>query len=790
MREADVVHAQRSTESSTRVLVPLGGLDDEMLLFGAALPATARLVGFRGVERLSTPYRFEVAFTTDAGETIDMRATLGTRIALGYRTAEGPTPHHHGVIASLELLEVVERRAIYLAVMVPELWHLRHSVHSRIYTDVSLPDIIRATLTHAGLSSFELQLSGDYEVLEHVCQYRESDLAFVSRLMERDGLYYFFEHGAEAEKLVIADDRRAHRPSTSEAVRFTPWSGVDGHRSGRGISRFRCRVSAMPAMVRLSDYDPQHPSLPMRGEASISQGRGDVVLYGENLRSPADGARLARVRAEELMTQQDVFEGTGDRRDLYSGYEFDLDEHPRVDFNRRYLVTELHHYARAVDGVTPVEELLDLPDDSYRCELHAIDAQRQFRAPRVTPWPRIDGVTDGVVDASGDSAYAPVDEHGRYRVRMFFDESDLVDGSGSAWVRMLQPHGGGVEGMHFPLRKGTEVHMVFLGGDPDRPVIVGTAPNAHKPSKVTQGNPSQNVLRSGSSNQLVMEDAGGGEYVGVSTPHLGSFLHMGAGADNFVTSTGGNGREHVGGNRVGTIGGSFDETVTGAVTQAFQASMDQQVTGPVTQAFAATLSQAIAGPVTQSYAATQALDVGGDATHSYGANLQATVGGTLAQQVTGAATFGFASSVDATIGGAYSFTVDAVTSEAFNGAKSTTIAGGHTVSASGAQMIEGFGGQTLHGTSQAIESDGMQVLRSADHVVETGSATTQAGTITLEAGGSASVSAAEVGIAAGTVGIDGGDVAVSGGGSVTVTGGAIAISGGIVEISAGVIKLN
>lgn len=781
---------EREREPSEPELVVVGDPDDDLLLFGTQLPTSTRLVGFRGVEQISTPYRFEVAFSLPAETELDMRSVVGSRIALGMREGESWAPTHHGIVASLELLEAVKQRAVYLAVMVPELWHLSHSVHSRIYTDVTLPQIIEAVLKHGSVSDFDLRLSADYESREHVCQYRESDLDFISRHMERDGLYYFFEHGNEREKLVIVDDVQAHRSSLPKPVRYTVWDDDAGD-GGAGLSRFRCRISALPAKVQLTDYDPLRPALPVRGEAAVSVGRGDVVLYGEHLRSPGDGARLARIRAQELLARQDVFDGVGGQRGLGAGRRFELEEHPRGDFNRAYFATEVRHYGKAMAGVKSVEELLDLPDESYRCELRAISADVQYRAPRVTAWPRIDGVMDGVVDASGSSEYAPVDEHGRYRVRMFFDESDLVDGSRSTWVRMLQPHGGGVEGMHFPLRKGTEVHMLFLGGDPDRPVIVGTAPNAHKPSKVTQGNMTQNVLRSGAANELVMDDAGGAEYVTMATPHLGSFVHMGAGADNFVTSTEGNGREHVGGNRVGTIGGSFDETVTGPVTQAFNATMDQRVAGPATQSYDATLAQSVTGPVTQTFAATHALDVSGDATHNYQSNVAAAVNGTLTRSVQGATTLSYAATVDESITGAYSLTVDAVTTEAHNADKSTTISGEHWVSASGSQTIEGLGGQTMYGPSQTFTADGDQILQSSNHTVTTTNATTQASSILLEAGASATVQAADVGISAGTVGVDGGEVNVNGGGAVTVTGGGVLISaGGMVEVTAAVIKLN
>jgi type VI secretion system secreted protein VgrG len=781
LRERDGWH-RSTTPPPGEPLAILGDPGEPLALWAVALPASARLIGFRGSERLSSPYRFEILLTARSDAAIDMQAVLGSRVAIAVAQETGEAALHHGVLAAIELLEASSERFIYRAVMVPELWHLDHSVHSRIFTDVSLPEILAAVLRAGGID-FELQLVEAYQSLEHICQYRESDLAFISRLMERDGLYYFFEQRDDHERLVITDAAETHPAGPAGPVRFLSWAQADERTPQEGLHRFRCRVHALPAQIRLDDYDPLRPSLALRGEASVSRGRGDVVLYGEHLSSPGHGERLARIRAEELRARQAICEGEGTQLGLRSGHSFELEEHPHRAFNRRYLVTEIDHVGRLTTDAMVSELLGSEVETSYRVELRAMPAEVPFRAERVTPWPRIDGVVDGVVDGGSESAYAQLDDHGRYKVRIFFDEGDTVDGSGSTWVRMLQPHGGGIEGMHFPLRKGTEVHMVFLGGHPDRPVIVGTAPNAHNPSTVTAGNYSQNLLRSGGNNQLLMEDSGGGEFVNMSTPHQGSFLHMGAGADNFVSSTGGNGREHVGGNRAGFVGGTFDETVSGAVTQSFAATFDHAVAGPVTQNFAATFSQTVAGAVEITHSATQAVSVGAAASHAYAADLEVTIGGALSQTTTGAASLSYQATVEETIDGAYALTVNAVTSEVHNASKDTTINGSHNLSATGAQLLEGLAAQTIHGGTQQIESDGLQQLSSTTHIVEAATATTQAGTISLEAGGSATVVAGNVGISAGTVAVSGGAVTIDGGG-IQVT------AGGVVEIGAALIRLN
>src|SRR5690606_16925737 len=165
--------------------------------------------------------------------------------------------------------------------------------------------------------------------------------------------------------------------------------------------------------------------------------------------------------------------------------------------------------------------------DSYRASVTAIPADVQYRAPRVTPWPRIDGTLDGIIAGSGHGTYAEIDEHGRYKARVVADEGPAVDGSNSTWVRMLQPHGGSPEGFHMPLHKDTEVHIAFLGGHPDRPAIVGAAHNGTKPSTVNAANHTQHIIKTHSNNVLILEDAGGGEWAHLATPACNSYLHLG-----------------------------------------------------------------------------------------------------------------------------------------------------------------------------------------------------------------------------------------------------------------------
>ncbi|WP_437809970.1 type VI secretion system Vgr family protein [Sorangium sp. So ce1078] len=509
-------------------------MNDLITISSSVLPDPTRVVGFRGVEAISVPYEIEIflSFQDTEADGFDLADVIGGKavLSLDRSTDRLPPFLFAGVFADVELLHEFDGRALVRGLLVPKLWELKLSRHSRIFTKMALPDVIKSVLEDNGMSSddYEMRL-GKYEVEEHICQYRESDLDFLSRWMEREGIYYFFEHRPEGEKLVVCDDKSYPEDPVGESVRYHPQLGHD-HGAGASFRSFTCRHRALPAKIVLKDYDYARPNLDIAGSASISaSGVGEVSLYGERFFSPAAGERLARLRAEEMLARQVLYHAAGTRTHLRAGCTFVLEDHPRASFNDRHLVIEAHHHGNQSGGSESFKALLDLPhDDVYFVELTAIPAKTQVRPESRTPWPRIYGYENGIVDGAADSEYAQIDGHGRYSVKFNFDESNLKGGNASTFVRMMQPHGGGIEGFHFPLRKGTEVVLSFLGGDPDRPVISGVVPNALTPSPVTSGNHTKNVIQTGGRNRLELEDKAGQQRVTMSTPYSNTYLRMGA----------------------------------------------------------------------------------------------------------------------------------------------------------------------------------------------------------------------------------------------------------------------
>jgi type VI secretion system secreted protein VgrG len=682
-------------------------------LTSSVLPPAIEVVGFRGTETMNRPFSLGIGFSSSDLE-LDTGALVGQKGTLTIDRGPDKAPIvFHGVFASAELLHAYGQMALYRVTLMPRVWLLSLSQHSRIYTDVTVPEIVKAVLEHAGLvgDDYEFRLVGGYPKREHVCQYRESDLDFIHRLLERDGLYYFFEHGEQGDKLVITDSRYQQAPFLNEPVKYVPLAMGDVTAKD-AFDSFRLAHVTLPKRVLLRDYDYEKPALDVSGSANIVPSTGgEIVVFGENFTTPGEGARLAEVRAQEYLAREKVFHADGRVFAVRSGHSFVLEEHPRAGFNRAYVVVSIEHEGNSGAGGTVAKKLLGLDsDDVYKNHVVAIPDDVQFRAPRSTPWPRIDGVVGGVVDGASGGPYAEVDSHGRYKVRVFFDESDLVDGSASTWVRMLQPHGGSTEGFHFPLRKGTEVQLGFHHGDPDRPILVGVAPNAQKPSAVTVANFSSNVIQTGGANRLEMEDMTGGQFVTLSSPVMDSYLHLGAGPYGFVGHTNGNMWFYAGGNQdIDVLGdktedvtgavtekylSTLDTTVTGAVTKTYESTLDLTVTGAVTETLEATLSttvtgantqtyestleEKVTGPVTETYSASQLTTVTGPVTEIYAATQLTTVGGMRTDIVGGAVTQIYGATTNIT-NGAFSQVV--------NGAASLTVNGPYTINASGGITI-------------------------------------------------------------------------------------------------------
>jgi type VI secretion system VgrG family protein len=483
---------------------------------------TFRVIRFHGQEEISQPFRFEIDLVSDNAD-IDPDEVLQWPAFLTIER-DGKRRMVHGVLAEFEQQhETSLDLHFYRAVLVPRLWLLSMSQQNQIYQDKSVPEIVEEELKGskdkgpAGLAAanlttedFELRLTRKYQKREYVVQYGESDLNFISRLMEHEGLFYFFEHDNEKEKIIITDDN-IHFPAIAEetAIPYHSPSGmvIADEESVRAIS---CRHRRTPKKLILKDYNYRTPHVPLQGEATVDgKGHGLISEYGNHFKTPEEGMALAKIRAEEIRSLHAVFRGESDCSLFLPGHRYALQGHFRKDFNREYVITGVEH-----DGTQPVAGASGLANGegeqlTYRNTFTAIASDVPFRPERKTPKPRMYGIMNAHVDSALLKDRAEIDDQGRYKVVMPFDLSGSGEGKASRFVRMAQPYGGGSHGMHFPLHKDVEVIWACIDGDPDRPIIVGTVPNPLNPSVVTAGNSTKNVIKTASGSFIEFNDGPG-----------------------------------------------------------------------------------------------------------------------------------------------------------------------------------------------------------------------------------------------------------------------------------------
>ncbi len=494
---------------------------------------TFMVAEFNGKEAISKLYEFEIVVYADDPD-IDLKEVLKNPVKLTVEKDDETLRVFHGILSRFEQLHEYSGHVYFRAILVPRLWIADQYLENQLFLDKSVPDIIEEVLKQTGLTTndYELKLTGCYDPWEYICQYNESDFNFISRWMEREGIYYYFEQGDEAEKLIIADASTAHEDiSSGKSIRYSPPDALTPSTTEQ-VREFTCHQQLLPKKVVLKDYNYRKPSLDLKGEADVDpDGRGNVYIYGEHFKTPEQGNTLATIRAEELLCCEALFYGEGTVPPFLTGNIFELHDHYRDTYNQRYLITELSHdgiqstYVSGAGGAV-MDKTENRP--AYVNTFSCIPADTQFRPERLSEKPRIDGTLNAHIDAGGNGEYAEIDDEGRYKVKLPFDQSDAEDAKASRWVRMAQPYAGADYGMHFPLHKETEVLLTFIDGDPDRPIIVGTVPNPETGSPVTGGNQTQSVIRTAGGNQIQIEDSKGGERMQFKTPHSDTVLSMGA----------------------------------------------------------------------------------------------------------------------------------------------------------------------------------------------------------------------------------------------------------------------
>jgi type VI secretion system secreted protein VgrG len=509
------------------------------------------VVKFEGREGISSLFRFDLTLVASTPD-VDLQALISNPATFAMRTATGSvhTPYE-GVLSEAQQLGQVDDYHFYRVVLVPKLWQLTLSRINEIYLgEQSIPDLISDLLRSNGFGNADiktfLKSPSDYRKRSFVCQYQESHFDFISRWMEKEGLYYYFDHepdqslstslgasGNNGAHVVITDYKQFHSEK-SLSLKYTQPESVQTARLDQAITSFVWSRQQVTKKVMVMDYNYRKAALAddLKSDESVPDGRtGEVMFFGDNLRDTSEASRLAKIRAERLACEAEHFFGEAPAVGIRSGYFIEVSDHYRRDCNGRFLVTEVEHRGSQVGVVLSGQTTRYAEGETgsvYQVKFQAIRANQQFRAKAVTPRPSIAGFLPGVIDSEGSGRSAELNQYGQYKVQMLYDLSDKRANKGSAWLRMASPYAGNGHGMHFPLLKGTEVLIGFSGGDPDQPLILGAVANSENPNVVVDSNSQNNGIRSVSGNMIAMNDSTLGRGITMYSPSGSAYFTLGA----------------------------------------------------------------------------------------------------------------------------------------------------------------------------------------------------------------------------------------------------------------------
>jgi type VI secretion system secreted protein VgrG len=485
----------------------------------AAAPDALLFHRLHGREELGRPFRYELEALSEKDD-LSIRDLLGTGVTLTIARRDGSERHLHGLVARAEFRGSEGPFARYGLLLVPWLWFLGRRKDCRIFQDKTTPEILEAVMAAWPVADFAIELEGSYRPREYCVQYRESDLDFLSRLAEDEGITFFFRHRADGHTLVLIDGPGpcAPVPGFERIPYLAPRPGA--RREREHIDGWQARAEVRSGRAALEDFDFEKPRTDLLAADADppphALADAEIYDYPGGYKELAAGDWRTRLRLEEELSGHAGAVGSGNASGIACGARFELEGFPRRSENRAWLVvaSELELSSERYRSASGEPE-----SEPLRCRFEAHELERPWRPPRRTPKPFVQGPQTAIVTGpTGEEIHC--DKYGRVKVKFHWDRHGRDDESSSCWLRVSQAWAGaGWGAMHVP-RIGQEVIVDFLEGDPDRPIVTGRVYNAlSMPPWGLPGNATQSGIKSdsskggGGSNELRFEDKKGSEQV-------------------------------------------------------------------------------------------------------------------------------------------------------------------------------------------------------------------------------------------------------------------------------------
>jgi type VI secretion system secreted protein VgrG len=653
----------------------------------------------------------------------------------------------HGIVAECSQIGRLGSYARYSAKVVPWLWFLTRTSDCRIFQQKSVPDIIKSVFREHGTSDFEDSLSGSYSPRDYCVQYMETDFDFVSRLMEEEGIYYFFKHEKDKDTLVLCDGAGAHSatPGCENVSYYPPSENVK--REEDTIDHWLLSHSMQSGKLTHTDFDfikPRTSLLAQHADAgTYPKGDAEVFAYPGGYLTVGDGSKYAQRRLEALQQQHERAVGSGNVRALAVGALFTLENFPRDDQNREYLVVSANHHF----GGTDFESGVSHASADVTVTFEVIPSKQPYRSLSSTRRARVAGPqTAIVVGKAGEEIYT--DQYGRVKVQFHWDRVGKRDENSSCWVRVSQAWAGKNWGsIHIP-RIGQEVIVSFLEGDPDRPIITGRVYNAAEmPPYDLPANQTQSGIKSRSSkggspanfNEIRFEDKMGSEML---TIHAEKDQEISVEHDE---------SHSVGHDRTKAI--THDETTTVGHDRTETVGNNEQIKIGVNR--------------TELVGSNETITIGANRTISVGKNESATVAlmRTHTVGINEAITVGAAQEI--TVGAAQTITVGAAQTETVGANQTISVGSARSVTVGSDQSVTIGGGATMSVAKD--ESRSVAGGRATD--IGKDDSLSVAKNLSITAGDSITITTGDASISMkkdGTITIKGKDITVDGSGKINV----------------------
>ena len=426
---------------------------------------------FKAVEELGRPFKLDLTLRSNQ-ENIDFESLLGQNVSVRLNISGNQERYFNGYITEFSQGENAEGFATYFATVSPWLWFLKRTNDCRIFQEQKATDIIEAVFRDNGYTDYEIRLTNDYRNREYTVQYRESDFNFVSRLMEDEGIYYFFEHTKGKHQLVLCDAYSSHKmiPAYDGIPYYPPDSTTIRHEDT--ISHWKQKRKVVSGTVALNDFDfklskadiQNHYASPQNHEKADTE----VYDYPGNYVTYDEGRHYARIRQEEMQCQYAIVKGKSTAREFTAGGLMKMVKHPRDDQNIEYLITKVVH---KVDQDAFGSTKKGGTGFIYKNKFSVIESYTPYRPARINKPPIVEGPQNAIiVGPAGEEIYC--DEFGRAKVQFPWDRYGKRNENSSCSIRVSYNSAGGNFGTMVIPRIGQEVIVDFYEGNPDRPVIL------------------------------------------------------------------------------------------------------------------------------------------------------------------------------------------------------------------------------------------------------------------------------------------------------------------------------